>query len=853
MLYLICGTKQNCIDWLNNVSQTADYTRYFDKTTSHITKTSNKGEITGLEGVERSFKLFSKDMPAIQEGWYCYLLDAIGTTIKTVSRIHFGGVVTDQPKEFISRINGNDINFVNLQASSMHILLTRILLDLPVMVNQNTDHIVKTILRKTCHSEKVEAGNIENPGRCQYARFNKDRYALSAISDLATLFDWQFIVEPRLTSTKAGCQVHFQAEQKQYAPVILNDGLVESLGPLNSSIDPGNNTIKNIITLPYYQIKYIDDERHQQIVTEDDLELNSTVTLQQKPANIEASQLYQADYSDGLERADELEQDIDNSSPPDGHTESEGYLVRGRVNDIPGLHFFDASGENPDYGDIGIISNPEYVLFEVFRKTAIRAKELKVNQLGDAIICAYMDITSENPSELFSQDKIICGLELKSNGDIHSVINGVSNKISGKSYEAGETYTFRNRANSFETFTTQASEGNIVYIQEWGQSDIAFENDDIVEIFNFGNKKSPIEAKVQGISKYPPYYLTLTEDIGSCLEGVKVRTKPKLTIEFNGGEYGEVSGREWTWLVTTINTVQTEINEIREVGFCIAFQKSLSATLKEFKAVHYPPIQVYAGSTELTCSTPDDSAEKDIDCIIESSEGNYHIRFFSDTKSKWSSGSILTVKYDARELHYSTLYDIASMKAIAEREGIPYESGDAFEALKAKGGREARQENISPNLMTRTEAFMLARKILKLRVQGDMKVKLRNLHSHIHGYIEPNQILTVDLSGYPVKEIPITRTEQAYEGEVDGVSRWGLSIEANIDDYIDKLIATSGKTAKRITDQSADDTVKQDYSYCIFESIKLSDSIYCEAGEVVDYLCDDDGNISDMRFVAMSD
>ena len=50
-------------------------------------------------------------------------------------------------------------------------------------------------------------------------------------------------------------------------------------------------------------------------------------------------------------------------------------------------------------------------------------------------------------------------------------------------------------------------------------------------------------------------------------------------------------------------------------------RKAFVATLKEFKAQHYPPIRVFAGSTELTCSTPDDSAEKDVDCVIEASEG----------------------------------------------------------------------------------------------------------------------------------------------------------------------------------------------------------------------------------------
>ena len=99
-------------------------------------------------------------MITIQEGWYCYLLHATGSGVKTIEQIYFGGIVTSQPKEFVSRINGVDINFIDLQATSMHIALTDLLVNLPVMVNQNADHIAKTILRNTCHSEKVEAGNI---------------------------------------------------------------------------------------------------------------------------------------------------------------------------------------------------------------------------------------------------------------------------------------------------------------------------------------------------------------------------------------------------------------------------------------------------------------------------------------------------------------------------------------------------------------------------------------------------------------------------------------------------------------------------------------------------------------------
>ena len=271
-------------------------------------------------------------------------------------------------------------------------------------------------------------------------RFNKDRYANSALTDLAALFDWQYLVEPQLTSTKAGCLIHFQKEQKKYAPIILNDALIESLGPLNSRIDPGKNTIKNIVTLPYYRKKIIEDERYQQLTTVIELELNSTVTLRQTPANIEASQLYRADYSDGLAHDDELEQDLINNNPPTGHNEDEGYLVRGRVNDIPGLHFFDASSQSPDYGDIGIINNPEYIIFEPLINTSLRAKELQINTLGNAIVCSYLDITCTDTSELFDQSKIIFGLELKASGDLYIVENGTSTILSGKTYSTEGIY-----------------------------------------------------------------------------------------------------------------------------------------------------------------------------------------------------------------------------------------------------------------------------------------------------------------------------------------------------------------------------------------------------------------------------
>ena len=193
------------------------------------------------------------------------------------------------------------------------------------------------------------------------------------------------------------------------------------------------------------------------------------------------------------------------------------------------------------------------------------------------------------------------------------------------------------------------------------------------------------------------------------------------------------------------------------------------------------------------------------------------------------------------------------MKAIAAREGHPYVSGNTLEDLMRKGGREARQEKISPNLLTQAEAYLLARKILNLYKEGDMSITLNNLDSHQRGYFEPKQILRVDLSAYDIKEIPITRTQQIYMGDINGVPCWSFAIEANIEDHIEHLIATSGKSAKRISDQSADDTVKQDYSHPVFEQNILTDQLFCDSGEAVDYLCDDDGNISDMRFVIMAD
>lgn len=859
MIKLIIGTPQKCLDWINNVDNLADYTNYWNIIGTSLTYDLDKGDITGLEGSTKAVTLCNIfNMPTIENNWLIYIVD-VTETPRTINKIYFGGIITSKPRTLLGKDNGKYIHSIDILASGFSYVANLLKVNIPPMVNQYADIVVNKIMKEFCDNNLVKAGSVNRPDdRLSVIRFNKERKPFSACKAIADLYpEWEFVIEPAFNSTFAGSYYHFREKTKEYTNFILSDELIEDLGPNNSIISDDATTQANIVTLPFYVEEPREPERFTQVVTENTAELNSKIALAGLPVNAERTIIYPGLFQ--TEKIDDalLENDIYNDDPPEDHIGDDGYLVPGDVNGITGLHFIDASAHNPDWGQIALINNPINTIFEPLKMSQLRSKELSIGSLGDAIVCAYYDnstisaeitnvisasefevdnialfavdmlvkvndeeraiqailgnkitlkvflIEAPNTGDTcyvsdFNKSRIIYGLELKADGSMAIVENGSSSTIT-QTYST-DSYTIRNLCLVYETWTTAFSETDEIIVNDT----TGFSVNDIVEIHHLGNNEQPSDVKVLAINGNT---LTLDTTLGSIAENIRVRTKPKARLDINGGAYGDVSGKTWTNLGIMTNTIQTAKDTIREIGFLIASQKSLVATLKEFKAALYPPVEVYINDELKVTSTPDDSAESDIDCFLVARNERYFIELPTETKEQWTSGSVLEVRYNEKRLHELTNYNDEIMQQVAAQRGFSIESTDSIEDMKRKGGVEGETLTLLSYPITYDEARTLLAETLARKSEVKIQARLDNLKSNIHGNIQPGMTLQVqDLSGYEDTEITIDRVIAILKGVSGNTPLWEYVIDANRKERLDQLVKTYNNTPKRIIDEATDDS-----------------------------------------------
>jgi hypothetical protein len=859
-LYLIIGTQAKCLEWLAGTNSDADYTQYWKDggRESVLTKHLDKGEITGLEGVVEAIPLLNYDDLSLSTGWLCFIVEATGSGAKTITRVHFGGVVTSLPRTTAAVADGDIIELVNVQASSFHLLANVLKVSLPPMVNQYADLVIKKIMRDFVPSDLIRQGTVNRPSeRVSTIRFNNERRPWSACRAVADLFeDWVFEIVPVFESGFVGGEYHFREEIKTYASFTLSDDLRKALGPRNSIVGEDTSQQANIVTLPFFLEEPREPEFFTQVTTTNEAELNSKFALAGLPANAERTILYPGYFQTWKIDAELAENDVTNSSPPQDHTADEGYLVSGDINGITGLHFIDPATDH-DWGQIALTSDPVSILFEAQRMTQLRAKELAVATLGDAIVSAYYDHTtistlitsvtsasvfdvadaslfsvdglvkvndeerviqgissntitlkaglSEAPSVddtcylgEFDKSRVIFGLELKSDGSMAVIENGVSSAIV-ETYTTS-TYTIRNLCHTYESWlTAETTTADLTLDDVTG-----FSVDDIVDVFHLGNNATPTQAKVTDVDGS---VVTIDSVLGTIPENTRIRTKPKAKIQINGGAYGDVSGKTWTTLGTMANTIQTAKDTIREVGFAIALQKSLVGTLKEFKAALYPPIEVYIDGALMVTSTPDDDAEQDIDLFLVARNERYFLELPYDTKLKFGSGKEMEVRYNERRLQRLTSSDETSMEAVAESRGLTILSTDSYEAKARKGGIEADALPVLSYPISYDEARTVVGALLEELVKKKLRVVLTNLVSASHGVIEPGYYLTISgLSGVENQEIQIERVVATYLGKINGSPAWGYDIDVNVKQDLQAILRGVGNTPKKIIDESSDDS-----------------------------------------------
>lgn len=879
------------MDWVAGTYTDADFSVAWNYDLT-LTQLHETGEITGTMEEDKAIMLVDVLCPVLpSKNWQLWIVDAtqnIGGDW-TIDETIFGGNITSQPKAIAGKKGSEIVNYINVKATSFESEVNRLFCKQATRVNQWTDNVMRSILAESTDSTVVRVGTLARPSeRLSVVRFNNERTALSALRALAALDDetHELVFTPVLSVSFAGVEVTFREIVKQYAPAILDEDLRTQLGPGNAVVEPSSLEQKNIITLPYYEEAWREPERFLQLTTTEESELNSKVPLTGIPANIEASTIYQ-DYFGGDVISDViLENDKSNSYPPEGHLSSEGYLLQGEINFVQGLHSLEASSLNPDWGEIARVSDPDEIIFEPALNTQLRIKEITISTRGDAIICAYYNIDTYETTitnvvstsifdvdnealfvadmlatinnehkvidglvadritlkealsalpevgdtiavSIFNKNRIIFGLETKADGTLYLVENGVSALISGYTYNEETIYTIRNHCNVHETWLTADTSIAELIVKELGN----VAANDICELHNLGNELDPIEVKVYsvnaGLSK-----ITLTEAQGNLTANTRIRTKPKATLQINGGgtpvdpasgKYDEASGKNWSTLGTMANTFQTVVNQPKEVGFCLIMQKTLEGTIKEFKCSNYPPIELLINGAKKVISTPDDSAEQDIDAFINARNDRYFLELPTDTKTTWASDTVLEVRYKEKRLKELQKYDMESIEAVAIERGCPILETDSFQTRIKKGGVPAAKEELLPNPMTFLEANALAEKIKDERSKPKFQLTLKNLFNLKYGEFKPGQLLKVELDEYK-DEIPVEKVVKRFIPAA-GQLKWMYEISCNVVDRIATLMKKAGNTSRKILDEASDDTVVLDPVYGFNEKLTISETL----------------------------
>lgn len=898
MIKLIIGTPENCMNWVAGTYNDADFSPAWNY--ELILTEIESGSVTGDMESDQAILLVDQLCPVLpSKNWQLWIIDAtqnIGGDW-TIDEIFFGGTITSTPKTVQGKSADGIVNFYNIKASSFEKEVSRLYCKQSTRVNQWTDNAMKAIIAESTDSTVVRVGTLSRPAeRLSVVRFNNERTALSALRALADMDDetHELIIQPVLSSF-AGAEISFREIQKQYAPVILDEDFRLQPGPENVIIEPSNLEQRNIVTLPYYEETWREPERFLQLTTTEEAELNSRVPLTGIPASIETCIIYQ-DYFGGDVKSDLiLENDKSNPFPPEGHLSSEGYLLQGEINFVQGMHFLEASSENPDWGEIARVSDPDEIVFEPVLNTQLRIKEITVSTRGDAILCAYYDLDTYETTitnvvstsvfdvdneALFSADmlatinnehkvidslvadritlkdalsalpevgdtvsvsiynksRIILGLETKADGTLYLVENGTSTLISGYTYNEETIYTIRNHCNIHETWLTADTSTAELIVKDLG--DVAA--NDILELHNLGNDLDPIDVKVSsvnaGLSK-----IVLTEAQGDLTANTRLRTKAKATLQINGGgtpvdaasgKYNEASGKNWTTLGSMTNTFQSVIDQPREIGFAIILQKTLEGTIKEFKCSNYPPIELTINGAKKVISTPDDSAEKDIDAFINARNDRYFLELPSDTKTAWASDTILEVKYKEKRLKEIVKYDMESIEAVAIERGCPILETDSFAVRLKKGGVPASKEELLPNPMTFLEAATLAEKIKEERSRPKFQVTIKNLFNLKYGEFKVGQQLRIELDEF-TGEMPIEKVVKRFIPAA-GTLKWMYEISANVTDRVAALMKKAGNTSRKILDEATDDTVVLDAVYGFQEKLTLSDAVSTDIADYTD-------------------
>jgi len=761
----------------------------------------------GGDGFGRPIVLtdYTGTMVKPSEGWrLCIFDDVVPNTVLfsgVIARVELVPQIIQTGRVYWSY--GLDVRGWQEEADSL-------LINEPPFVNINSGRFLRLLMTKYTTLEVGQIDEAESPtlGRVRLQRGRRFSEVLQELNNL-----WPdgeaFIEYGRGTGL-----VYFRKRTSSPVPFILDVPKMTQWGPKKFSVERDASKTFNMLELPFWLVRDREPEVFTQPTVSDPAFLQTSVLLSGVPSNVEETDLITDDFSRDGFIAEWVEYDKINPTPPRPFSPSDGYIIAGRLNDVPGCHLLPAP--SAALGDLGVTTNAiEIEPWTGEEKQLLYAQEVVINALGDAVLFAIVDqttlsqtvrpsstttavnvdstagfsvgdrvtwdaftayVTDKDAETLFiapafpippnvgtqitlhplALSRVLAGLKFSASGALTLIRDGVEEAFSpARTYTAPATYSVRYYMQAFETTVTSATDTTATLANSAN-----FNLGDWIEVYTRGRRTAPelrqITAKVGDVISYAATTATPSA-------GYQVRTLPKLVIQIKGGAYGDINGRNWTTVYTAPNTWKTD--HARDAyGVTLALQQSLTATIPLFQVKNPISVTAMVGGRYLHIGTQEvDSSEPDIDCILRRVGSKYQIDFFPDTKTLWGSGNRLIVAYKERYKYTMRKSDPPAIAAMADYRGHVLSGQESLQELARLGGRYLERLEFSDNPMTLQEARDLCRNVLEAVKDIAVKVTIQT-NSYLDPIVKAGQTIQTTLEGAPLLQV-----EQVEVTEIPGV------------------------------------------------------------------------------------
>ena len=334
--------------------------------------------------------LFDKDglMPQVEEGSRLTVFEDVDDTVL------FGGVVGRIQKSLVGYTSaGAPMHQFTVSARGYQHEADSIGIEEQPVFKQNAGAFIRRLVEKytTLEIGEIDTENSPTLDVIRLSPITRFSEACRLITSYCP--NYEFFI----SNEKSNGRVFFRPAGTSVSQLKLDDAFIRRMGPRNVNIVTDIEKTYNIVRLPFYRIQRREPDFFIQDTVTDPAFLKTSITLNGQPSYVEQSVLMSDDFSDGDLADGLIEDDLPNPAPPTGYTGSDGYLIEGVINGVPGLHLLNPASFSGTVrlGDIACSTDP--LVGEPFTgqdRQRLMLKEIVISTAGDCVFMGLLDQTT---------------------------------------------------------------------------------------------------------------------------------------------------------------------------------------------------------------------------------------------------------------------------------------------------------------------------------------------------------------------------------------------------------------------------------------------------------------------------